>query len=120
MSEYRQGYYSVIQYIPDHGRLEAVNIGLTIFDVRQNRCATKVITEFGRVEQFFGKEAVKMVSMFVGGLVSRIDDHIHSLPELKNYVHTRANSIRLVEPRSMALERSLSDELSDLFSELVL
>ena len=107
MSNFKQGYFSLIQYQDCPDRMEVVNIGLVIIVPKSEELLVDVIRDFARVCRFFGDAAVEYNEMFANSIANRIrKECICTLPALKHFRDTRANKYRLTEPRSMAIEKS--------------
>ncbi len=53
-----KGYYSLIQFCPDRGRAEAVNIGLLLFVPDTGHLDVRTVRTAGRVARVFGRGAV--------------------------------------------------------------
>jgi len=119
----RQGHYSVIQYIPDWGRMETVNVGVVLFVPDENACGVKVIQEgqeYARVERFFGTAAEDYVKSFVSSFANKVTKNSSTLEELKDFIDRQANSLKMTELRSMALRCPLAKAVEQLFQDLVL
>ncbi len=121
MKSTTRGYYSIIQYCPDPSRLEAVNIGVTLFcpDVRFLRA------RFGRrktrVQQIFGKqdwEFVEAQRVALEARLGRREEDFQDLEGFESFVAKRASAFRLTAPRSVKVEDP-EQELQNLFSRLV-
>lgn len=56
--EPRKGHYSLIQFCPDRGRAEAVNVGLVLFVPAERRLEVRMAQTTRRVQQIFGKGAI--------------------------------------------------------------
>lgn len=56
--EPRKGHYSLIQFCPDRGRAEAVNVGLVLFVPAERRLEVRMAQTSRRVQQIFGKGAI--------------------------------------------------------------
>ncbi len=54
----RKGHYSLIQFCPDRGRAEAVNVGLVLFVPAERRLEVRMAKTSKRVQQIFGKGAI--------------------------------------------------------------
>lgn len=56
--EPRKGHYSLIQFCPDRGRAEAVNVGLVLFVPADRHLEVRMAQTSRRVQQIFGKGAI--------------------------------------------------------------
>src|SRR5437764_1282370 len=117
------GYYSLIQYCPDPSRLEAANVGVLLFSPKH--CFLKALTarSNSRIRRFFGDKGHDGVRLnsFKKGLEERIEAenaNIHTLDDLKRFVHSRAGQLQLTPPRYMRVVDPERD-LRQLFDELV-
>ena len=117
----RSGYYSLIQYCPDLGRLEVANIGVLVFCPELGFLQAKVERGNSRITRFFGKENHdwKQINSFKTGIVQRIQNEsntIRSVDDLKRFIDSRANVIHISEPRPMTIFDPMKD-LEELFTE---
>ena len=51
------GYYSLIQYCPDHSRLEAANVGVLLFCPPLDFLDIRLSEDSERLQRFFGKDS---------------------------------------------------------------
>jgi hypothetical protein len=117
------GYYSLIQYCPDLGRLEVANVGVLVFCPEVDFLQAKVERSNGRIIRFFGKEGHdwKQINSFKTGIVQRIENEsktIRSLDDLKRFIDSRANLIQISAPRPMTIFDPPKD-LEELFAEFL-
>jgi hypothetical protein len=120
-----KGYYSLIQYCPDLGRLEAANVGVLLFC--PERRYLKALTAKGnkRIIHFFGSEGHDWgrINAFKRGLEDRIqleNADIKTLDDLRRFIALRANILQLTDPRPMKLTDDPDAELLTLFKELAI
>ena len=120
----KKGYYSIVQYVPDLGRAESVNIGVLLFVAETQYCEVRMSRENGRVRHFFGISGVdlKRLTDFKRSFVDRIEAerlNLTSVEHLEKFIHTRGNQIQLTEPRFVKVMEACNNQLDRLFEELV-
>jgi hypothetical protein len=118
-----KGYYSLIQYCPDLGRLEAANVGVLLFSPERHFLKALTTRNNARIIQFFGREGHDWVriSAFKKGLEDRIaleGDAIKSLEDLHRFIDLRANLLQITPPRPMKVTEPEAD-LEALFKEFM-
>ena len=104
-----QGYFCLIQYCPDRGRMEAVNVGLVLFCPALDLLEVRVTERDDRAARLFGADRVRLDNLDHGkqAVVNRLrgaDSRPRILEELKHFVDTRGNDVILTPPRSMRVE----------------
>jgi hypothetical protein len=109
--EPRKGHYSLIQFCPDRGRAEAVNVGLVLFVPADRRLEVRMATTSKRVQQVFGKGAIdpwwlKTVrESFERGLrTEHRAGRFESAEDLDRYFSTLGNDIIATPPRPTQVE----------------
>lgn len=117
------GYFCLIQFCPDLGRLEVANVGVLVFCPKLGFLRAKVESSNSRIIRFFGKENHdwKQINSFKIGIVNRIENEsktFRSLDDLKRFIDSRANLIQISEPRPMTIFDP-SKDLDKLFSEFL-
>lgn len=117
-----RGYYSLIQYMPDPSRLEAMNIGVLLFSPDQGYLEVQMLTDTRRISRFFGSEIdrdwIKSQQAAFANRVRLEGKSFGGLEDLQGFMATRANEIRLTTPRPMKVTRA-AQELNQLFDKLV-
>jgi len=118
-----RGYYSVVQYCPDRFRAEAVNVGLVVMCPEPHSVRVKITSRYDRARKLFGirKPELKNLKLATDAFKSRIDssaEDIRTLEDLAGFGASRANDLRLTEPR-LAKILDFREDLVRLFSELV-
>lgn len=118
-----KGYYSLIQYCPDLGRLEAANIGVLLFSPERQFLKAMTTRNNSRIIRFFGSEGHDWVRInaFKKGLEDRIaleGTDIKSLEDLQRFIDQRANLLQITPPRPMKVAEPEKD-LEALFKELM-
>ena len=120
MTESRKGYYCLIQYCPSRSRLEAVNLGVVLYDPQAATAKSMTISHTKRVQRVFGKGVDRrLVNRMKESMAARIDTtSFGSVEELKTFAASRANEILVTQPRSLTFT-SFDEELDSLFRDLV-
>jgi hypothetical protein len=118
-----KGYYSLIQYCPDLGRLEAANIGVLLFSPEQQFLKARTTRHNSRIIRFFGSEGHDWVRInsFKKGLEDRIAIEgagVKSLEDLQKFIDLRANILQITAPRPMRVNEPEQD-LAALFKEFM-
>lgn len=115
----QRGYYSIVQYCPCRSRSERINVGLAVLYASVAECVinTVFVDDLSRVNKLFSlsdDDARFLIESMVS-MKSRLEE-IHSLCEFNEYAVSRANDLRITEPRMMVVDR----DILTLFNELVL
>lgn len=118
-----KGYYSLIQYCPDLGRLEAANIGVLLFCPEQMFLEARVSPSNGRIRDFFGNKGhdwqrINSLKQGICERVKREQAAIRGVEDLEKFIAQRANLIQITAPRPMKVTDPNAD-LEQLFKELV-
>ena len=118
-----RGFYSVVQYCPDRFRAEAVNVGLVILRIDPHAVRVKMTGNYDRVRRFFaiGKPEMLNLKVSTQSILSRIEmsaDEFRTSEDLAAFAASRANDLRLTEPR-LAMLDNVDADLERLFAQLV-
>lgn len=118
-----KGYYSILQFVPDLERAEGANIGVVLFCPERRFIDVKISTNNDHVRRLFrGKKVdLKRVDVIKANFTDRIRGSKSSITtgeDFNLFVNTRANSLRLTEPRPMKVFEP-AVELTKLFTLLV-
>ena len=118
-----RGFYSLVQYCPDRFRAEAVNVGLVMLCLDPHAVRVKMTSNYDRVRKLFaiGKPELKNLKVSTHGLSSRIEritEELRTSEDLAAFGTSRANDLRLTEPRLAVIEK-LDEDFQRLFAELV-
>lgn len=118
-----RGFYSLVQYCPDRFRAEAVNVGLVLLCINPHLLRVKLTSNYDRVHRLFriSKPDLTNLKLSTHGLKSRIErsaDELRVPEELAAFAASRANDLRLTEPRLAKLD-DFDDDFERLFAELV-
>lgn len=114
--DYSNSYYTVLQYMPDRARREAVNIGVAYY--RGGSIYWKITDGVARALRFFpGTEVAKFRKLLshADRCMNRLNNTTFPLESLDMFIKTRPNDFQLTELRST----SLSITLDSLYEELV-
>lgn len=118
-----KGYYSLIQYCPDLGRRESVNIGVLLLCPELSFMKALTDVELRRVCDCFAptdaerREVEAMRESIERRLIAEASN-ISSLDDLISFVRSRGNAIQLTEPRPTKVNDPEKD-LGTLFTQLV-
>jgi Protein of unknown function (DUF3037) len=118
-----RGYYCIIQYCPDLGRLEAANIGVLLFCPDREFLKAQTSGDNGRIRHFFGDTGHDWtrINSFKEGIADRLEveqGEIRTLDDLQGFIARRANRIQISAPRPIKVTDPDKD-LDQLFRELV-
>jgi hypothetical protein len=118
-----RGFYSVVQFCPDRFRAEAVNVGLVLLSIDPHAVRVNVTSHYDRVRKLFaiGKPELKNLKVSTHGLMSRIEqsaDELRTSEDLVTFAASRANDLRLTEPRFAKLA-NFDEDFERLFAQLV-
>ena len=118
----QRGYFSLIQYCPDQFRSEAMNVGVVLL-VPGHSPVTQFITNHARIRKVFGTqgadiERLKMAETAMAGRIELDGPRWRDVDDLKAFADTRANDLRLTEPR-LTKVHDVYEELMRLFERLV-
>ena len=118
-----KGYYSLIQYCPDLGRLEAANVGVLLFCPERGFLKARTVRKNARIKRFFGSEGhdSKRINAFKKGIEDRIEresGEIRTIEDLEHFIALRANLLQITPPRPMKVTDPAKD-LDDLFREII-
>lgn len=118
-----RGFYSVVQYCPNRGRAEAVNVGLVLLRLDPHALRVRMTDNYDRVRRLFGVSGpeLKNLKLSTHGLKSRIENgegDFRTEEDLLAFATSRANDLRLTEPRLAMIEEMQAD-FERLFAELV-
>jgi hypothetical protein len=117
------GYYSLIQYCPDRGRLEAANIGVLLFCPDRQYLRARLSSSNERIRHFFGEEAgdLKQINVMKKMLEHRLEvekSEIGDLAALRRFASLLANEVIISDPRPTLVEEP-EVELAQLFEDLI-
>jgi hypothetical protein len=118
-----KGYYSLIQYCPDLGRLEAANVGVLLFCPERQFLKALTSRSNSRIIRFFGSAGHDWVRInsFKKGLEDRIaleGPQIQTVEQLEKFIAQRANLLQITPPRPMKVTDPEND-LGELCREFL-
>lgn len=114
-----RGYYSLVQFLPNLSRHEAVNIGIVLYSPEEQRTNVRLLKANSRIRQFFGKQDWSFIEYSKEALRYRLQhEHFKSKGDLEAFISKRANSIQLTELHPASI-KNLEADTERLFGELV-
>lgn len=118
-----RGFYSVVQYCPNRFRAETVNVGLVLLCVDPHALRVRMTGNHERVRKLFavGRPELKNLKLSTHGMTSRIEksvDELRTVEDLAAFAGSRANDLRLTEPRLAKLD-DIDGDFERLFAQLV-
>ena len=118
-----KGYYSVIQYCPDRFRAEAVNVGLVLLCFEPQVLRVQMTEQFGNVRKLFAitRPDLNSLKIATDAMKSRIEsasDSWATVEEFTAFVGSRANDLRMNEPRITKIV-DVDTDFKRMFSGLV-
>lgn len=118
-----RAFYSLVQYCPDRFRAEVVNVGLVLLCLNPHEVRVKMTTKRDRVRKLFAVARPELENLKVAmhGLQSRIENsanQFRTMEDLAAFAASRANDLRLTEPRLAKLE-NMDADFERLFASLV-
>ncbi len=109
----RVGRYSIIRYVHDIARDEAINIGIAI-EEGDVRCAV-ALKDFAKVARREPNADIRMIEVWMDAFIR---EYVHARPLAR--LHTRfCNNMQLTEPRVTLLEGTLGEEAAVWLKRLV-
>jgi hypothetical protein len=118
-----KGFYSVIQYCPDLGRVEAANIGVLLFCPERRFLKALTNSNNARIIRFFGSEGHdwKRINSIKRGLEDRLQketSEIHEVDDLRSFIRRRANLVQISEPNFIKVFEPEKD-LQELYERII-
>jgi hypothetical protein len=120
-----KGYYSLIQFCPDRGRAEVVNVGLVLFVPALRQLEVEMTKTAKRVQQVFGRGAIDswwlntVRASFERGLLTEHDaGRFASAENLDRYFSTLGNDIVATAARPTRVENP-RESFDRLFARFV-
>jgi hypothetical protein len=120
----KKGYYSVIQYLPDPARAEAVNVGVLLFcpDLRFIEARTR--RDNDRVRRMFGQHSfdshkLNAAKQSIEMRIGKDADRFQTLDDLEKFIASRGNEIVLTPARSLRVSGEPKALLESLMDDLV-
>jgi hypothetical protein len=118
-----KGYYCLIQYCPDLGRLEAANVGVLLFCPEHRFIKALTSRNNRRIIRFFGSEGHDWarIGAFKRGLEDRIaieGKDFQTLEHLERFIAQRANLFQITPPRPMKIIDP-EEDLQELFHDFI-
>jgi hypothetical protein len=119
-----RGFYSLIQYVPDHGRAEGANVGVAVVCPALGVASVVMSPNNEGPAQRFGKGTFDDVRLRFAkeALMSRLRVELSEQPNPEGLLRARsleANSLVLSEPRTLVVDADLLEVAKQLCTELV-
>lgn len=123
MTPAKRGYYCLIQFCPSPSRAEAVNVGVLLFCPEARFIATQMVSGNGRAAKLVGRRSFDSESLDAAkrAIECRLEldrDRFQTIEDLQHYADTRANALKLTDPRPVKVFNP-DEDLRKLFDELV-
>lgn len=119
-------FYSVIQYMPDQGRREGVNVGITLLREEPYFFNTRMNSDNSRAKRFFPGVNVFHLDMAKAAFYNSLERFNKEFGPLTRASlqmeldRRSANTLVAVELRACALDEDAFPEYEGMFKELVL
>ena len=117
--DYRKGLYSIIQYIPDLGRMEAANVGVLLLIPDIKFLAVLVDESNIRVQRFFPETDLERLDVAKQAVCFRLQHLDPTLEQVQAYIDTRANALRMTNLHPIKVEGNPDQCILRLMGELV-
>lgn len=92
-------YYSIIQYVPDRFRMEAINVGLVLLRENPHLIWVKILEDFERIKKVFVISPINL-EMSLNSLKNILShNELKTFEDLKSFASSLANDLRMIEPR---------------------
>jgi hypothetical protein len=115
----QKGYYSLIQFLPDPSRLEAVNVGIVVYSSADKKLQVRMSRSNQRIRKFFGNQNWYIINRAKSAIVDQLRSQLFlSVDHLEAYISERANAIQLTTPRPVRIG-DLQANADQLFRRLV-
>jgi len=115
-----KGYYSIIQYIPDIARLEAINVGVMLVVPDENSTAASVgLEDYSRLLGMFPDANTNTLDMALSSLATRIGCISHTKASIELLRDSLANEVRMTPLRFIKVTERTREAIDKLRAELV-
>jgi hypothetical protein len=114
-------YYSVMQFFPDLGRFEAVNVGVVVMNEDASELRVRTTQELPGVGKCFGLDAWRVacaISAAKSMEIRLLGERFKSMAEFEHFLRSRGNDIQFTVPSWMRAE-NLDEAVNSLFDEVV-
>jgi hypothetical protein len=122
MKDAYTGYYAIIQYCPDHSRLESANVGVVLVCPEINYLNCRINMKNERIRKFFGDQVADLhqIKSMKQGLMNRLlnDPALTDLENFRKFQSLLANELQISELRPVRVVNP-EVELIQLYAELV-
>lgn len=117
----RQGFYSVIQFLPVPERFEFVNIGVVLFAPSARSVEVKIAPDYSRINRLFGQPESKLK-----WLTNSLENRMHTdfgagwdRRSLEKFAALRTGHIQMSAPLPILVDQEPKVALESLFDEMV-
>jgi hypothetical protein len=119
----KRGYYSLVQFCPDPSRAEAVNVGVLLFCPEEQFIGVRTAAGNRRAARLVGQTGIDSASLNAAktAIERRLEvdrEGFQTLEDLQRFVDTRANVLKLTDPRPVKVFAP-DEDLRKLFEQLV-
>ncbi len=117
------GQFSVIQFCPDPGRAEAINVGVFLYCPDKGFISTRMRPDNDRVRRLFGEEVIlewhlESIKNNIAYRLERNKEEFKTKGHVAHFIGNLANDIRMTELRSVRV-KDPQETLALLYDELV-
>lgn len=121
-----KGYYCLIQYCPDLGKLEAANVGVLLFCPERLYLKARTAGNNRRIIQFFGRaghdwDRINSLKRGIEERLAKESSGIQTLEDLQRFIALRANVVQITPPRPMKVfdpEKDLAQLAHDFLGDI--
>jgi len=114
-----KGFYSLIQFCPNSFRAEAVNVGLAVVYSDSHPVRVRLTSTYDGARKLFGITEPERENLKIAAeaIQHRIEE-LQTPEDLSAFASSRANDLRLTEPRFAKIQ-DVDSDFERLFSQLV-
>lgn len=117
------GEFSLIQFCPDRGRNEAINLGVFLYCPKKDFIATRMRPDNGRVRQLFDEEVIleghlETIKHNIEYRLERNKAEFKTSGHVAHFIGNMANDIQMTELRSVRVEDP-QEAFDRLYNDLV-
>jgi hypothetical protein len=117
----RQGYYSVLQYLPFPERFEFVNVGVVVFAPEAQSIEIIAAPDYARIAKLFGKPDKNHLRASIDSIARRLNSEFGkwSRESVSRFAAMRAGKIQMSAPLPILIDESPATIAAKLFDEMV-
>lgn len=120
----RQGFYSVVQYVPFPERFEFMNVGVVVLAPAINRVEVRFAPDYSRIAKIFGKFDRAQLKSALDSLARRLQHDFGvgywSVDALHRFVEMRSGNVQMSSPLSILLDDDPAEISDRLLKEMVI